>query len=335
MHRRLLAGGGQSAGGELTDSLQQRIADHRARLDLHERLAGQAGQQAGDRLRRQGLVTCDPFGHIKVESSAQYRQAGQQAAFGLAEQLIAPGHQRLQRPVPPWAGRTAGQQPGTAIQPCGQLSGTQSRAPGRGQLDGQRHAIQPGAHLRGRGRVLRRQLKGRTGGSRPCREQRPGLGRGDRRGRAISRQPQRRHREDQLAGNIQAFPAGGQEPHPPALGKQRGHQTRRRLQDVLAVVQHHQQLTVGQRAHQPGGRSEHIPFGHTQGLRDAGRDQGRIGKRAQLDQPGAVAKAGLGERRHPQRQPGLAAPTRTGQRDHPGRAEAFEHGSYLRTPARQ
>jgi hypothetical protein len=120
----------------------------------------------------------------------------------------------------------------------------------------------------------------------------PASGRGDRRRRAIGRQPQRRHREDQLTGNIQAFPAGGQEPHPPALGKQRGHQARRRLQDMLAVVQHHQQLTAGQRTRQAGGQGGHIPFRHTQGVRDAGRDQRGIGERGQLDQPGrAPAKS--------------------------------------------
>ena len=32
----------------------------------------------------------------------------------------------------------------------------------------------------------------------------------------------------ELTKNIQAFPAGGQETHPPALGEQRGHQARRR-----------------------------------------------------------------------------------------------------------
>ena len=222
-----------------------------------------------------------------------------------------------------------------ALQPRGQLSRAQSRAPGRGQLDGQRDAVQPDAHLRDRGRVVRRQLKSGTGRTGPGREQQPGLRRGDRRGRAAGRQPQRRHRDDQLTGNIQAFPAGGQEPHPPAPGNQRGHQARRRLQDVLAVIQHHQQLTAGQRADQPGGRGRRIPLGHAQGPRDAGRDQRRIGERGQLDQPGAVAEAGLGQRRHPQRQPGLAAPARAGQRDHPGQAEAFEHGSYLRAAAHQ
>ncbi len=87
--------------------------------------------------------------------------------------------------------------------------------------------------------------------------------------------------------------------------------------------------TRGQRA------SSVAPFGHTQGLRDAGRDQRRIGERGQLDQPGPVPEASLGERRHPQRQPGLAAPARAGQRDRPGRAQAFEHSSYLRAAAHQ
>ena len=119
------------------------------------------------------------------------------------------------------------------------------------------------------------------------------------------------------------------------MREQRGHQARRLLQDVLAVVQDDQQLTAGQRVQQSGGRGGHIPFGHTQGLRDGGRDQGRIGERGQLDQPGPVAEAGLGERRRPQRQPGLAAPTRAGQRDRSGRAEAFEHGSYLGAAAHQ
>jgi len=69
-----------------------------------------------------------------------------------------------------------------------------------------------------------------------------------------------------------------------------GRQARRRRQHVLAVIQHHQQLTAGQFAHQAGGRRGRIPFGHPQGLRDAGRDQGRIGERGQLDQPGTIVK---------------------------------------------
>ena len=151
MHCGFLAEGGQLAGGELAYGLQQGIADHRARLDLHERLAGQAGQQAGDLLRRQGLATCDPFGHVKVESAAQHRQPGQQTSFGVAEQLIAPRHQGLEGAVPSRAGGAAGQQARVALQPGRELRRPERRAPGRGQLDGQRHAVQPGAYLGDRG----------------------------------------------------------------------------------------------------------------------------------------------------------------------------------------
>ena len=87
--------------------------------------------------------------------------------------------------------------------------------------------------------------------------------------------------------------------------------------------------------HQPGGRRGHVPLGHPQGLRDAGRDQDRIGEWRQLDQPSAIAEAGLRDRRHPHGQPGFTAPARAGERDHPRGAEAFEHASYLRAAAHQ
>ena len=209
MHGGFLAGGGQPPGGELADGLQQPIADHRAGLDLHERLAGQAGQQAGDSLGRQRLAACDPLGHVQVEPAAQHRQAGQQAPFGLIEQVIAPGHQRLKRAVPTRAGGAAGQQARVALQPGRELNGPERRAPGRGQFDGQRHAIQPGAHLGDRGGVIPVQRERRARRAGPGHEQAAGLGRGDRPDRAVLGQIQRRHREDVLAGHVQAFPAGG------------------------------------------------------------------------------------------------------------------------------
>jgi hypothetical protein len=121
VHRRVLPRGGQPGGGELADGLQQPIADHRAGLDLHQRLAGQAGQQTRDRLERQGLAACDPFGRIKLEATSQYRQPGQQASFGLIEQVIAPGHQGLQGAVPSRAGCAARQQARVALQPGREL----------------------------------------------------------------------------------------------------------------------------------------------------------------------------------------------------------------------
>ena len=191
-----------SAGGELADGLQQPIVRHRVSLDLHQRLADQAGQQAGDRLRRERLAAGDPFGHLQVESAAEHRQPGQQPPFGLAEQVIAPGHQGFEGAVSARPGRAARQQPGVALQAGRELCGPERRAPGRGQLDGQRHAIQPGAHLGDRGRAIHGQREPGARRPGPGHEQAACLRRGDRADRPIFGQAQRRYREDQLAWHV-------------------------------------------------------------------------------------------------------------------------------------
>ena len=323
MHRRFLAAGGQPTGGELADGLQQRIADYGAVLDLHERLAGQAYQQPGDRVRRQGLTPGDPFGHLKLESSAQHRQTGQQAPFGVTEQLIAPRHQCLEGTVPSRAGGAAGQQARVALQARSELRRPERRAPGRGQLDGQRHAIQPGAQPGDRSRVACGQCERRARRAGPGDKQAAGLGRGDRADRTVFRQFQRRYREDEFAGHVQTFPAGGQDAHPAAVPGQHDHHPGGRFQDVLAVVEHDQQLSAGQRPDHARHRVRGISFRDSQRLGDGGGNERGIGQGSQLDQPGAVPEAGLGERRHPQCQPGLAAPAWAGQRDHPAAAEPF------------
>ena len=125
--------------------------------------------------------------------------------------------------MPSRPGGAAGQQARVALQAGGELRGPERRAPGRGQLDSQRHAVQPGAHLGDRGRVAvgQRERGARRAG--PGDEQAAGLGRGDRVGRAVFRQFQRRDREDEFAGHVQAFPAGGHDADPGALPGQHDH----------------------------------------------------------------------------------------------------------------
>ena len=117
---------------------------------------------------------------------------------------------------------------------------------------------------------------------------------------------------------------------PAALPGQHDHHPAGRSQDVLAVVEHDQQLAAGQRPHHGRHRVRGISFRDAQRLGDGRGNQRGIGEGGQLDQPGAVLETGGGQRRHPQRQPGLAAPAGTGQRDHPAAAEPLTHSSYLR-----
>jgi hypothetical protein len=63
--------------------VRPRMADRRAGLDRHQRLAGQADQQADHLLLHQRLATGDPLGHIKLEALAQHRQPAIRYAFGV------------------------------------------------------------------------------------------------------------------------------------------------------------------------------------------------------------------------------------------------------------
>jgi len=104
---------------------------------------------------------------------------------------------------------------------------------------------------------------------------------------------------------------------------------------VLAVVEHDQQLAVGQRPHHARHRVRSISFRNSQRLGDQRRNERGIGQGGQLDQPGAIPEAAVGQRCHPQRQPGLTAPARTGQRDHPAAAEPLTHCGDLEATAHQ
>ena len=237
--------------------------------------------------------------------------------------------------MPSRAGGATGQQARVALQPGGELRGSERRAPGRGQLYGQRHAVQPSAHLGDRGRVARSQRERRAHRLGPGHEQAAGLRRGDRADHTVLGQAQRRYRENNFAGHVQALPAGGQDPHPAALPGQHDHYPACRGQDMLAVVQHDQQLAARQRRHDARHRVRGISFRHAQRLGDRRGNERGIGEGGQLDQPCAIPEARLSQRRHPQRQPGLAAPARTGQRDHPAATEPLTHSSYLGAAAHQ
>jgi hypothetical protein len=104
---------------------------------------------------------------------------------------------------------------------------------------------------------------------------------------------------------------------------------------MLAVVQHDQQLAVGQRPHDGCHRVRGISFRNSQRLGGGCGNERGIGEGGQLDEPSAVLEAVGGQRRRPQGQPGLAAPARAGQRHHAGGAQAVQNRSDLRTATHQ
>ena len=98
-----------------------------------------------------------------------------------------------------------------AIQPAQQLGHAQRLGPRRGQLDRQRHPVQPAHQPRHIGAVLTGQREPRIGRAGPVGEQRHRL----RPGHVIARAGHRQRRQPvrRLARDPQRLPAGRQDPH--------------------------------------------------------------------------------------------------------------------------
>jgi hypothetical protein len=75
---------------------------------------------------------------------------------------------------------------------------------------------------------------------------------------------------------------------------------------VLAVVQHDQQLTIGQRLNDARHRVRGISFRNSQRLGNGRGNERGIGEGGQFDQPRTVTEPVGRDRRCPQRKPGLA-----------------------------
>ena len=108
----------------------------------------------------------------------------------------------------------------------------------------ERVGVEAGTQFGDRGRVLDGHLERRTGFSSPGREQRAGLGFLDLERRGIERQLERREWIDLLALYRQRFAAGRQDRELRRLSIRRADEGGYRSQEVLAVVQHQQQVLV-------------------------------------------------------------------------------------------
>ena len=164
-----LAGRGQPLRPVLPEGLEHPVA----RLDpgqlLQQRLVGQRGQQVGHVRRLHGAAGADHLGRLRADAAGEDRDPVGQRGLRVGEQVPAPGDHRPQRLVPGQRGpAAAGEQPEPVVEPGGHLGHRQRAHPGRGQLDGQRHAVEPAADLHHRtDRVARPPAKpGRTAAAR-------------------------------------------------------------------------------------------------------------------------------------------------------------------------
>lgn len=183
--------------------------------------------------------------------------------------------------------RTPGEQTEAVVQAQHDLLHRERPQPPGRQLDGQRDAVQAVAEQRDLLGVVLVQDELRQHGRRPVREQPYGVrgaaGHGGHR--------QRGHRQQVLGRAPQRLPAGGQHPEPGGRPQQRVHQLGAGRHQVLAAVQHQQQLAIGQLLGQYVDRRPGRGVGQPQRLQDGVPEQLRGLHPGDLDQPDAVREA--------------------------------------------
>ena len=144
----------------------------------------------------------------------------------------------------------------------------------------------------------------------------------------------REHPVDVLPRRAQRLAAGRQHSRVRIGAQQRRGHAGRRLDHVLAIVQHDQETLGGHGRRHPLGRfraGECEPESH----RDRGRHQPRIRQRRELGHPHPVRVARQVLPRDLQAQPRLADTTRPDQRDEPVDAEQLRHLRERGIPADQ
>ena len=226
----------------------------------------------------------------------------------------------------------ARRQPQPPIQPAQQLRHAQRLHPRRGQLDRQRHPVQPAHQPRHIGAVLIGQREPRIRRAGPVGEQRHrprdvviGIARAGHR--------QRRQPVHRLARDPQRLPAGRQDPHVITGLQQARAQFSGRADHMLAVIQHHQQLPAGQHPRHRLRRRPPRLLPHPQRHRHHRRNPRRIPHRGKLGQPRPVREPGRHPPGHRAGQPGLAHPARPGHHHQPVLLQQARHLAHRPGPA--
>ena len=270
------------------------------------------------------LRPADGLGGLELEAAHEHGDRGEEALDGRVQEVVAPGDRAAQRLLPRrQVARAATQQVEPALQPLQDALRREDLDAGRGQLDGQRQAVQ-GSHEPGhRRRVGLGQAEVRPGRPGPLHEEGHAvdLGQGLQ-GRQVGRvgDAQGRHRVLLLAVDVERGPRGddaGQARRRPQEVAQEG----RRAGDLLHVVEHEEHGAGAQVVAQAilHRRAAHVLHAHGHG--DRRRHEGRIADRLQGHEVQAVGEAFRDVRGQLQREARLARAARPRQRQQAGAVE--------------
>ncbi len=298
-----LAGVFQAFQRELARHLQQPEAPAvTLRQHLHERLRDQALQVVEHLPVVEPVAGRHRLRRRQVEAAREHRQAAEHGLLRVVEQRVAPlqrGTQRLlaRRGV----ACAAGQQRQGGVQALQHAGHAQQRHPRRGQLQRQRYAVEPPAHLRQRGGLGRAGRVAGIGGLHARHQQRRGRAGGHGGGCVLVWHGQAFDAQHMLGGQAQRLLARHQQGHAGGTGEHGSGEFGHGVAQVLGVVQHQQQF---QRAQRSDDRRRAAARRQRQRTRHGGRQHARVGDRRQFDHRVAIGQPALCRR--PQRQPRLA-----------------------------
>ena len=281
------------------------------------------GHQIGDPFRHAGPGGAEIAHHggrgLDGEAAGEDAQGAEQAPLGLGQEVVAPAERRGERPVSR-QGRPAalGQQQQAAVEERAQLAHAEGVDPGGRQLDGQRQPVQPLADLRHDRHVGVGELEVLGAGAGAVDEQ-PHGAEGERRGRVHPGRRrgrlERRHAQDALALRPQRLPAGRQQADTRGGPQQLLREEGRSVGEVLAIVEHDQDLALAQVGEDARGRIVGRAGGRAEGRGERVRHQRSVGEGCEVDHADAVAERRpepVGDR---ERQGRLADPARPDERD--------------------
>ncbi len=114
----------------------------------HQRLAHEQSELVEDLVSLDLGAAGDGTGGGEVESTHERRKPAKQDSLGLGQQRMRPIHRRMQCLLATHrSAGTTGQQAEAVVQTVDDLVERQRTHPGRGEFDGQRHAVEATADL--------------------------------------------------------------------------------------------------------------------------------------------------------------------------------------------
>ena len=283
---------------------------------LEHPVAGGPGRDLGDDERSfdepahavEGVATVDHAVEVRTQRrTGERRELGERGALAVVEELLGPGDDGGQRAVP--VGRPA-VRGAEQIEPGGhergQLRHPHGTDPGGSHLDGEWETVHLVDDAVDRGRVRRVRVEPGRDRPRAVDEELPR--RGD---------VQRGDRPHALAAHAEPLATGREDAHPSAEPEHRLRRGGGRLDQMLAVVEHHQRVE-GAEPPQCGQVALDLQIDRAQ---DRGHDGLSRREGGQVDEERPVRGLSAGHGRDLDRQPRLSDPARTHECHEPRRRQ--------------